>query len=178
MSGSARILVGVIGAAHGIGGELRVKSYTGEPMAIAHYGSLQTEDGLRNLAVAGARRLKDDMLVVRFKGIGDRSSAETLTNTRLYVDRAILPPPEADEFYHADLIGLSVETEAGLPVGHVVAVQNYGAGDLLEVAPPRGESLLIPFSKAFVPIVDVAAGRVVVADAAVETTPNEPDDEG
>ena len=176
MSGSARILVGVVGAAHGIRGELRLKSFTGDPMAIASYGPLQTEDGRRSFKVAAARLLKGDMLVVRFEGVGDRSAAEPLTNTRLYVDRSTLPAPDPEEFYHADLIGLRVETETGVAVGHVVAMQNYGAGDLLEVAPPSGDSLLVPFSTAFVPVVDLASGRVVVTDTAVEAATD--DDEG
>ena len=166
MSMSGQILVGVIGAAHGVRGDLRLKSYTGAPEAIANYGPLSTEDG-RLLRIAAARRLKDDILVVRLEGIEDRDAAESLTNTRLYIDRARLPPSDPDEFYHADLIGLRAETSGGDLIGYVVALQNFGAGDLLEIAPAGSESLLVPFSKAFVPIVDLAAGRIVVADEAL-----------
>lgn len=174
VSAKDRILVGVIGAAHGVRGELRLKSYTGEPGAIATYGTLASEDGRRSFVIASARALKDDMLVVRFEGVDDRTAAESLTNTRLYIDRARLPPPDADEFYHADLVGLRAETAAGTLIGHVVALQNFGAGDLLDIAPAQGESLLVPFSKAFVPTVDLAGGRVVVADAALEEAGPEP----
>lgn len=168
MRGPEQILVGVIGAAHGTRGELRLKSYTGEPGAVAGYGPLSTEDGSRRFTITGARPLKDDMLVVRLEGVDDRTAAESLTNTRLFVPRANLPPPEEDEFYHADLVGLRVETMAGVAVGHVVGLQDFGAGDLIEIAPPRGDTVLVPFTKAFVPVVDLAAGRIVVADEALD----------
>lgn len=170
MTAGGRILVGVVGAAHGIRGDLRLKSYTAEPGAIAGYMPLRSEDGRRSLVIETCRPLKDDMLVVRFRGVADRNAAEALTNTRLYIDRTDLAPPDEDEFYHADLVGLRAETQAGALIGHVVALQNFGAGDLVEIAPSRGESLLVPFSKAFVPTVDLPGGRVVVADAALPDT--------
>ena len=168
MRGSVQILVGVIGAAHGTRGEVRLKSYTGEPGAVAGYGPLSTEDGKRRFTITGARPLKDDMLVVRLEGVDDRTAAESLTNIRLFIPRANLPPPEEDEFYHADLVGLSAETVAGVVIGHVVGLQDFGAGDLIEIAPPCGESVLVPFTKAFVPVVDLAAGRIVVTEEALD----------
>lgn len=173
--GSGEILVGVIGAAHGTRGELRLKSYTGEPGAIAAYGPLSTADGSRRFRITGARLLKDDMLVVRIEGVDDRTAAESLTNTRLFVSRAALPAPEEDEFYHADLVGLSAETVSGVPVGRIVGLQDFGAGDLVEIAPPHGESILVPFTRAFVPVVDLGAGRVVVADEALDPADREAD---
>lgn len=168
MRGSEQILVGVIGAPHGTRGEIRLKSYTGEPVAVAGYGPLSTEDGSRRFTIKSARLLKDDMLVVRLEGVDDRTAAESLTNIRLFIPRATLPAPEDDEFYHADLVGLSAETASGVSVGRVVGLQDFGAGDLVEIAPSRGESLLVPFTKAFVPVVDLAAGRIVVADEALD----------
>ena len=161
-----RVLVGVIGAAQGIKGELRVKSFTGNPKAIGDYGSLTSEDGRRSFQLVSVRPLKDDMVVVRFEGVADRDAATALTNTKLYVDRARLPPPEEDEFYQIDLIGLEAESEEGRALGRVVGVENYGAGDLLEIAPQAGDTLLVPFTKIFVPTIDFENHRVVIADGA------------
>ncbi len=158
-----RVVVGRIGAAHGIKGEVRVKSFTAAPLDLAAYSPLEAADG-RRFAVQAARPAgaSPDMLVVRFEGIDDRNAAETLNGLDLSVPRDRLPEPEADEFYHADLIGLDAVTLAGAPLGTVVAVPNYGAGDLLEIAPPKGPTLLIPFTRAVVPEIDLAARRVVV----------------
>ena len=170
---SRRILVGVFGAAHGVRGELRLKSYTEQPAAIAQYGVLSSEDGRQSFTLETARILKDDLLVVRVKGVQDRSEAERLTNARLYVERARLPVAEPDEFYHADLVGLRAEDHSGQFVGKIVALHNFGAGDLLEVAPSEGETILVPFTKAFVPVVDIQGGRVVFAENAL-TPDNDP----
>lgn len=162
MDGTRRVLVGVVGAAQGVRGEVRVKAYTGDPRALGDYGALDTDAGRATLKVVSLRPLKSDMLVVRFEGIADRDAAAALTNTRLYVDRARLPPPGKEEFYQIDLIGLAAATPDGHDLGRVVAVQNFGAGDLLEIAPPVGQTMLVPFTKAFVPVLDFAAGRLVV----------------
>lgn len=170
-----RILVGLVGAPHGVRGEVRVKSYTEIPTAIGRYRPLLLEDG-RSVEVLGLRALKDDMVVARFASVDTREAASALTNTRLYVDRAVLPTPDEEEFYQADLIGLRVETADGALVGHVLSINNYGAGDLLDVGRAEGGSILVPFTKAFVPVVDVAAGRLeVTAEALVE---DEEDAEG
>ncbi len=161
-----KILVGIVGAAQGVKGEVRVKSYTGDPKAIGTYGPLDMEGGRSALVVMSLRPLKDDMLVVRFEGIADRDAASALTNTKLYVDRGRLPPPDDEEFYQTDLIGLAAETSEGGELGRVVAVQNFGAGDILEIVPPLGASLLVPFTKAFVPVLDFERGRLVVAPGA------------
>lgn len=151
-----------IGAAHGTRGEVRLWSFTADPLAIGGYGALETADGMRQLEIEALRPAKA-FLVARFKGITDRNSAEGLCNVELYVPRVRLPATEPDEFYYADLVGLDVLDVAGKLVGTVVAVQNFGAGDLIEIAPGAGgETVLIPFTAATVPSVEIAAGRLVV----------------
>ncbi len=166
--GEGRVLVGVVGAAQGVRGEVRIKSFTAEPRDIGAYGPLTDADGRRSFVVQALRVLKGDMLVVRFAGIDDRDAAAALTHTELYVPRDRLPPPAPDEFYHVDLIGLRAEDEGGARLGRIRGVVNHGAGDILEIEPDAGgDSLLVPFTLAFVPVVDFAAGRVVVAPGAL-----------
>jgi 16S rRNA processing protein RimM len=155
------VLVGVFGAPHGVRGEIRLKSYTQDPTSIAGYGALHDPAG-RFYEIAAARLLKDDLLIVKVKGVADRDAAQKLTNAKLYIARKELPPPDEDEFYCLDLIGLRAETRDGHLLGTIVAVPNYGAGDILEVAPPAGDTLLFPFTRAIVPHVDVAGGKVIV----------------
>ncbi|MDQ2634487.1 MAG: ribosome maturation factor RimM [Pseudomonadota bacterium] len=154
------VQMAVIGAAHGIKGELRVKTFTGDPLALGEYGPLYTGDG-RAFEIE-AIRPAGDLVVVRFKGIGDRTVAEGLTGTELFVDRSVLPAEEEDEFYHADLVGLAVRDETGLEAGKVTAVQNFGGGDILEITFRGRKGLLIPFSQAAVPEIDIAAGFIRV----------------
>ncbi|MBV9633028.1 MAG: ribosome maturation factor RimM [Methylobacteriaceae bacterium] len=158
----ALILVGMFGAPHGVRGDIRLKSHTSDPLAIACYGALTDAAGARRFEIVMARVLRSDILVVRLKGIEDRAAAAALTNLELYVPRDKLPPTEAEEFYHADLVGLEACGPDGERFGRVVAVRNFGAGDLLEIAPPTGEARLLPFTKPVVPVVDLAAGRLVV----------------
>jgi 16S rRNA processing protein RimM len=162
MAGGARICVGQIGAAHGVRGEVRVRSFTAEPRAIVDYGPLEADDG-RVFRIDELRPVKDHF-VARLAGVSDREAARALANTKLYVPRDRLPEPEEpDEFYHADLIGLAVVDPAGQALGTVVAVHNFGAGDLIEVRPVAGgKTQLLPFDEATVPSVDIAAGRIVV----------------
>jgi 16S rRNA processing protein RimM len=157
-------LVARIGAAHGIRGEVRVKALTQNPSDVAGYSPLASADG-RVFQIETARSAAGtsaDMLVVRFTGIDTRNAAEALNGTELFVPRERLGKTEADEYFHADLIGLDAVTTAGKPLGTVVRVENYGAGDLLEIAPRRGDTLLVPFTRAIVPEVDLAGGRVVI----------------
>ena len=154
------IQMAVIGAAHGIKGELRVKTFTGDPLALGAYGPLYAKDG-RAFEVLGIRPAKD-VAVVRFKGVSDRSTAEALTGTELFVDRSALPDDgDEDDFYHADLVGLSVRDDTGA-IGKVVAVQNFGGGDILDLMLGARKGVLIPFSKAAVPEVSVAGGYIRV----------------
>ena len=162
MVGGARVCLGQIGAAHGLRGQVRLQSFTSDPAAIAEYGPLETEDG-RVLKIEELRPAQDHF-VARLAGIRDRNAASTLTNEKLYVPRERLPQPEnPDEFYHADLIGLAAVDQTGRTLGTVVAVHNFGAGDLIEVKPPNGGSTeLVPFDLTHVPEVDIASGRLVV----------------
>lgn len=158
-----RILVGQFGAAHGVKGELRLKSFTQDPSAIGRYGKLSDASGTRSFEIASLRPLKDDLFVAKVTGVATRDQAEKLTNVALYMARQDLPAAEEDEFYHADLLGLAAKTEGGNEIGRIVEVLNFGGGDILEIAPPEGhETLLIPFTKAAVPVIDIAKGYVVV----------------
>jgi 16S rRNA processing protein RimM len=153
----------VFGAPQGVRGEARVKSYTQDPQAIATYGPLADARGARAFVLSATRLLKDDIIVARVAGITTREAAAALTGVELYARREQLPPPGEDEFYHDDLIGLAAGTREGVPLGRVVALANHGAGDILEIAPEGGgETLLLPFTKAVVPEIDFAAGRIVV----------------
>ena len=156
-----RICLGVIGAPRGVRGELRIKSFTGEPAALAGYGPLTDESGRREFRLRVIES-QGDMLVARIDGVGDRDAAEALKGVRLYVARSVLPAPEADEYYQADLIGLRAETADGEALGTVRAVEDFGAGPLLDLALADGRSVLVPFSRAVVPEVDMAGGRVVI----------------
>jgi 16S rRNA processing protein RimM len=177
-----RICVARIGAAHGTGGEVRLWPFTTRAEDVAAHGPLQTADG-RVFEIASLRPGKE-FLVARLKGVTDRTAAEKLRNTDLYVSRERLPEPEPDEFYHADLIGLRAEDTEGRMIGTVVAVHNFGAGHILEMAPDAGgETLMHPFSTAAVPTVDIAAGRIVVvlpdeADTSSEAASGVPAPEG
>jgi 16S rRNA processing protein RimM len=158
--------VGEFGRPHGLKGEVRLKSFTGDPRAIATYGPLVAGPGppVTLASVRPAPGGAPDLLVATVAGVSDRTAAEALNGVQLHLPRDKLPPPvDEDEFLLADLVGLRVESTAGEPVGTVVAVPNYGGGDLLEIAPERGgATALLPFTKAFVPLVDLSARRIVV----------------
>lgn len=156
-----RVLVAEIGAAHGLRGEVRLWSFTQDPMAVADYGPLESQDGAQTFEIEAVRPAKD-FLVARLRGILDRTAAERLRNLKLYVPRSRLPQPQPEEFYHADLIGLAVVARDGSELGHVVAIHNFGAGDLIEIQPMDGASVLVPFTDAFVPEVDLAARQLIV----------------
>jgi 16S rRNA processing protein RimM len=156
------ITLAQIGAPHGVRGEVRVKSFATDPMGLGAYGPLFTEDG-RKFEIERLRPSKSDMLVVKFRGVDDRNAAEALNRLSLGVDRGALPAPEPDEFYYADLLGLAAFDTAGNALGHVTAVENHGAGDFLEIARENAPPLLLPFTKAAVPDIEIAAGRIVVA---------------
>jgi 16S rRNA processing protein RimM len=159
----ARICLGQVGAAHGVSGEVRLRSFTADPAAIAGYGQLETEDG--RIFLIEALRPAKDHFIAQLSGVRDRDAARALANAKLYVPRERLPEPDtADEFYYADLIGLAVVDPAGKELGTVVAIHNFGAGDLIEVRQAAGGTTqMLPFDAATVPLVDIAAGRIVVA---------------
>jgi 16S rRNA processing protein RimM len=158
---AAHICVARIGAAHGVRGAVKLWTFTEDPFAITRYGPLSTKDGARSFEVAHVREAKDH-LVATFKGIADRNAAERLNGLELYVAREKLPATDDDEYYHADLIGLSAETTGGAPLGKVIAIHNFGAGDIIEIAPASGATMLLPFSNEVVPTVDLAGGRVLI----------------
>lgn len=157
-----RVCLGQIGAPYGVRGEVRLRSFTSDPDAVARYGPLETEDG-RVLEIESLRPAKDHF-VATLSGIRDRDAAAQLANAKLYVPRERLPDIAApDEFYHADLIGLAVVDRAGRRLGSVVAIHNFGAGDLIEVKlNAEGKIELIAFDEINVPTVDLSAGRIVI----------------
>jgi 16S rRNA processing protein RimM len=159
-----RILMGKIGAAHGIKGEVRITTFTGEPEAIASYGPLETDRPGLTIEIETAR-LNKTILVARVKGVRDRNDAERLNGVSLFVSRDRLPDPEdEDDFYHADLIGLDARLVSGVSIGEVAALLNFGAGDLIEVRDPRsGDTYLYPFTKAVVPTIRIGEGFLVIA---------------
>jgi 16S rRNA processing protein RimM len=157
----AQICVARIGAPHGVRGAIKLWTFTEDPMAVTRYGPLATKDGARKFEVANAREAKGH-LVAMLKGVATREDAERLNGVELYVPREKLPATDADEYYHADLIGLAAVNAAFEPIGRVVAVYNFGAGDIIEIAPAHGATMLLPFSNAVVPMVDLAARRVVI----------------
>jgi 16S rRNA processing protein RimM len=152
----------VLGAAHGVKGEMRLKSFTADPLGIQDYQPLTDKTGQRRFILRTARLVKDDMLVVAIEGVSDRTAAEALTNVTLWVPRDQLPEPDEEEFYHADLIGLVAFAPDGAVIGTVTAVHDFGAGDILDIAPSTGASLLVPFTKANVPVIDLAAQKITV----------------
>src|SRR3954470_22700586 len=158
-----RICVARIGAAHGVRGEVKFWSFTADPAAVAGYGPFETADG--RLVEIDTLRPANEFFVARLKGVADRDAAERLRNVELFVPRERLPDTAAaDEFYHADLIGLAVVDAAGGPLGTVTAVHNFGAGDLIEVRAAAGrDTVVLPFTENVVPLVDIAGGRIVVA---------------
>jgi 16S rRNA processing protein RimM len=157
------ILMGVFGAPQGVRGEIRVKSMTGEPRAIGDYGPLTDKGRTRALKFDSLRALKDDMLVARVAGISTRDAAEALKGVEIFARRDQLPPPSEDEFYYEDLVGLEAVDAVGGRIGRVVSLMNYGAGDVLEIAPAQGgETLLLAFTKRVAPRIDFDAGRIVI----------------
>ena len=159
-----RVCVGAIAGVRGLKGEVRIKSFTADPDGIAAYGPVTTEDGERSFRIQVTARVKG-LLIARLDGIDDRAAAEELKGKRLYVPRSALPKAEDGEFYHADLIGLTAETESGKTMGTIKAVHNFGAGDILEIAGGEdgtGDDMMVPFTDAVVPEVDLQGGRVVI----------------
>jgi 16S rRNA processing protein RimM len=157
----ALVLLGEIGAAQGLKGEVRIRSYTEEPAGITAYGPLQDETG-RKIEIESLRATPK-ALIARIKGVTTREAAEALAHTKLYVPRAMLPERGEEEWYHADLVGLAAVGRDGAPLGKVVAIQNFGAGDLLEVKPiGGGATVLVPFTRDTVPEIDVEGGRLTL----------------
>jgi 16S rRNA processing protein RimM len=158
---NSQICVARIGAPHGVRGAVKLWTFTEDPLAVTDYGPLKTKDGGRTLEVDTVREASGH-LVATFKNVTSREDAERLNGIELYIPRDRLPEPEDGEYYHADLIGLAAVDAAGTAIGKVLAIHNFGAGDIIEIAPLQGNSLLLPFTDAVVPTVDLKAGHVVI----------------
>ena len=157
--GPDRVCVGAISGAFGVQGEVRLKSFCADPEDIASYGPLWAEDGTRSFKIKLTRPVAGG-LGARIAGVETKEQADALKGVSLYADRKRLPRLPDDEFYHADLIGLEVRDPGGKPLGTVRAVHNHGAGDLLEIS-GAGFDLLLPFTRAVIPTVDLTSGRLV-----------------
>ena len=156
----SRVCLGVVTAPHGVRGLLRIKSFTADPEAIGQYGPLENERGEPVvLELVGAVK---GVVLARLDGVADRDAAERLKGMRLFLPRERLPEPGEDEFYHTDLLGLAVEFADGTLLGRVRAVHDFGAGDSIEIEQEGGAIVMVPFSRAAVPVVDIAGGRIVV----------------
>src|SRR5581483_908284 len=157
-----RVCLGVVTAAHGVRGAVKVKSFAQRPTDVAAYGPLEDEDGAARFTLRVIGPAKADVVIAKLSGVADRDAAEALRGARLYLPREALPAPAEEEYYHADLIGLAAVLGDGTRLGEVRAVHDFGAGDTLEIARPEGQPVMVPFTRAVVPVIDVAAGRLVV----------------
>ncbi len=164
---SSRICVGVVTGAHGLHGLVRVRPFTERPEDIGNYGPVESVDGSRSLILEVRNRVGKGQLLVHVEGVDDRSGAEALRGLELFVPRERLPAADEDEFYHADLIGLPVLAVDGVVLGKVRALYDFGGGDVLEIEDTEGRVATIPFTRAAVPEVDLAAGRLVADPAQI-----------
>ena len=171
-----RLCVGMVTGAKGLQGEVRVKSFTHQPKDLGAYGPLTDETGARIFSGLRVVAVLKGHVIARIDGVNDRDAAEALKGTRLYVLRAALPAVGADEFYEADLVGLGVERASGEALGTVRGVDDFGAGPVLAVDLAEGGELLVPFTRARVPEIDLAGGRVVI-DPPEDDHDDDPGDE-
>jgi 16S rRNA processing protein RimM len=155
------LLAAIIGA-QGLKGAVKVKLFTETPDSLSRYGALKDKHGKR-FEVTALRPAKDGEAVISFAGVEDREAAEALKGTQLFIERGQLPATGEEEFYHADLIGLDAQDSEGRMLGKVAAIHNYGASDVMEIARPDGDNVLLAFTRETVPVIDIAGGRVVVA---------------
>jgi 16S rRNA processing protein RimM len=158
---TGKVCVGTIVGAHGVKGVVRIRSHTEDPAGVAAYGPVTDEAGARRFALTLVGQARGNVLA-KLAGVDDRDAADALKGLRLYVERAALPEPAAEEWYREDLVGLRAERADGTALGTVAAVEDYGAGDIVEIRRPGAASLLVPFTREAVPVVDLAAGRIVV----------------
>lgn len=153
--------VGVVVGAHGVRGAVRIKSFTEDPIDIASYGPVSDETGAKRYRLTLLGEAKGGVVLAGLEGVSDRNAAEALKGVKLWVERSALPPPEEEEFYYSDLVGLRAELADGTEVGRVKGVYDFGGGDVIDITGPGG-SLMLPFTRKAVPLVDVAGGRLVV----------------
>lgn len=161
-----RICLGAFAGAHGVKGEAKVKTFTASEDAISRYGAVESEDRRRRFTLRFIRVVKPGLALVAAPEIASREDAAALAGTRLYVDRARLPDADEDEFYIEDLVGLAAAADDGAPLGKVIALHNFGAGDIVEIRGDDG-ALMVPFTLAAIPEVDIARGRIIIARAAL-----------
>ena len=176
-----RVCLGVIAGAHGVRGDFKIKTFTADETDVASYGPVETEDARRRFVLKILRVLKPGLVLATAQEIQNREDAQALSGAKLLVPRDRLPPlADDDEFYMDDLVGLAAVDESGASAGRVAAVYNFGAGDILELrgAPGRKGALMIPFTRESTPTVDLAGGRIVVADEALALDNAEPDESG
>lgn len=175
---SPLILLGRIGAAHSMRGEVVVQSFAAVPLDLKTYGALTDKEGKRTFEIATLRQAGKG-LIARIKGVDDRNAAEALRGTELYVERAMLPAPAENDYYLADMIGLTAAAPDGAIIGDIIDIPNYGGGDLIEIRPEAGgETILVPFTRECVPSIDVAGGRIlVVLPRLVEAEPGTDEEE-
>ena len=176
---SGRLPIGAVASAHGVRGQFKVKPFTAAPRDIAAYGPVWAGERQLTLTIRGMTA--NGLVIVSAAEVGDRDAAQALRGTALEVDRAALPAAAEDEVYHADLIGMVAETPDGTVLGRLVALHDFGAGEIAEVKPDRGPTLMLPFDPAFVPQIDVAAGRIILDPPAglLESEDDDgPDDNG
>jgi 16S rRNA processing protein RimM len=160
--GGKRVCLGIVTAAHGVRGAVKVKSFAQRPRDVASYGPLEDEDGLARYELRVIGAAKGDIVVAKLSGIADRDTADAMRGSRLYLPREALPAPAEEEYYHADLIGLAALLGDGARLGEVRAVHDFGAGDTLEIVRPEGQPVMVPFTRAVVPVINVAAGHIVL----------------
>jgi 16S rRNA processing protein RimM len=161
MSETERVRVGRISAAHGVRGEVKIRCFTEVPEDVGAYGPLHDGQG-REVQLAGIRPAKGPVVVARIEGVADRNAAEALAGRDLFVPRDRLPPAEEDEWYYSDLIGLTAVDSGGDDLGRVIAVHDFGAGDLIEIAPPSGKPFMVPFTAQCVPDIKLSDGTITV----------------
>jgi 16S rRNA processing protein RimM len=156
------VLLAAVTGAQGLQGAVKAKIFTATPDALTRYGALHDASG-RRFEITAFRPGKAGEAVMSFQGIADRAAAEALKGTELFIARDALPATGSDEFYHADLIGLAAQDSEGRSLGKVAAIHNYGAGDVIEIVRPDGDSVLLAFTSDNVPTIDVPGGRIIVA---------------
>lgn len=169
MTKKKRICIGAFAGAYGVKGEAKVKPFTETEDGVARYGPVESEDEERRFTLKFVRSLKPGLALVSAPEIRSREDAAALAGTRLYVNRDRLPPPDDDEFYIEDLVGLEAEDEVGASLGRVIAAYNFGAGDVIELSGVAGvrASAMIPFTHETAPKVDIAGGKIIIAAAAL-----------
>lgn len=159
--------------AHGVRGEARLRAFTADPMNVGSYGPLTTEDGARRFRIVALRPLKTGFVLIRSPDIASREDAEALTGTSLFAPRSALPALEdPDEFYVEDLVGLNATTPDGVHIGMVKAVHNFGAGDMVEIAPAEGPTFMVPFTATAIPMVALGARVLMISEDALMSALN------